>query len=478
MVEKSTRFKLLLVLMCVITATACSNLHGEQDANESNNTPLGRTEATSQGVEFFEGSLNDALSQAEKEDKNVFVFLTYDFGMWGQSCIVMREVVFSDPEVGEYFNKRFVNIEVDIENAFHFWNDVSVHDEFNLVVLPTYLISDGKGNGLGHAHGRASPKQLVSIVSRLLGETDSMFDELQTRYESGERSSQFIQQYLMAATEELAFRQLDRDDEASVNTYETEREKYKQIADAYFMSKPTIDLINETDAHLIMYFSEPPLRGDELVEFVLQHYDEFLAVSSETAMAQFMLHATTNAAEAAALAGDEKFIEYVAALESYPLNQALDHERTRVSKSEHFPESIKYGLEFEYYKARGDWIGAYAVLQTRLEEERDWPKYWSYSTVAAELVQSDIPAHHETALEYGRELHISNPEDPSYAAVYVAALMVTGKQTSADRVSEQYRKRVSRLFGDSTQLNRYEDELSSLLDRINETTTLEEQKIN
>ncbi|MXZ44587.1 MAG: DUF255 domain-containing protein [Gammaproteobacteria bacterium] len=464
--KKITRFNLLLISICALTWAGCSSSIEEENNDLSSNSDSAPVEQARQGIEFFQGSFTDALAQAETEDKDVFVFFKLDYGSWRPSCLVMREVVFQVSKVGEYFNKRFVKFEVDFDKGFPHWVDIYVHKEFDLAFWPTYLILDSKGNSLGYAQGRASPSQLISVISRVIGESESNFDTWQDRYDSGERSPEFVQQFLMKAIEELVYGKHKSEGIA----------KYKEIAEAYFDSKPDAELINETDAHLIMYFYEPPVRGDKLVEFVLEHYDEFLAVSSETAMSQFTLHATTNAIEVAAQAGDEKFVEYVEALETYPLKQAVDHERTRVPRSHHFPEFIKSHWGVDYHKVRGEWDHVYEILQAVLDEqaeERVWPRYWTHSTVAAELLQSNNPAHREKAVSYGKTLYESNDQDPSYAAVYVAALQASGKKYSAIQVSEQYRKRMSR-FGRRMQLNTYESSLSSLLDRINETATSEE----
>ncbi|MXZ44865.1 MAG: hypothetical protein F4Z01_07825 [Gammaproteobacteria bacterium] len=472
--KKFIRFSSLFVSICVLASTGLSNSNNDENNEPSSKSHAEPVEYTNQGTEFFDGSLKDALAQAEREDKDVFVFY---YAPWTPLWVIMKEAVFPDPDVGKFLNQRFVSFEFDLGNIdLHKgeFESVADDDEGIDLVEPTYFIMDNKGNSIGHAHGRASPDQLISIVSRLLGETDSMFGDLQTRYESGERSSKFIQQYLTAAIEELSFRQLNSDDEASVNAYEAEGEKYKQIADEYFQSKPDAELINETDAHLIMYFCEPPMRGDRLVEFVLRHYDEFLAVSSETAMSQFTLHATTNACKVTAEAGDEKFMEYVEALETYPLKQAVDYERTRRPQSDHLPEFINLKWGLDYHKERGAWDRVYEILIERLEALGETAREWDYMQVARELVQSDNQAHLETAVKYGRNLHESKPKNPNYAAVYVAALQVSGKKYTAVQVSEQYRKKMSRLSYDKEQLKTYDHELSVLLEKIKEAATSDE----
>lgn len=472
MKKKNSRLTILLISICVMTGVACSSPSPTKDENSEVSSET-QTDTSRQGVEFFKGSFEDGLAQAKKEGKDIFVF----FNLTSLApCVVMQEAVFPLPEVGEYFNERFVNFHVDIErNGISLIaHKITMDYEYRLVIYPAYLILDSSGKGIGHAQGRAPPKQLISAISRVIGESEPTFDTWQERYDSGDRSPKFVQKYLMELIEELTYGQPDSEVQASMGAFRDEVGRYKEIADAYFASKPHADLINETDAHLIMYFYEPPTRGEELVEFVLQHYNEFLAVSSETAMAQFTLHATTNAVRVTAQAGDEKFFEYVEALESYPLKQAVDHERTRVSESQHFPEFIKSTWGMDYLKARGEWDRVYEILHERLEEKGDSAIQWDYIQVARELVQSDKPAHHEVAIEYGKRAHDWERKNPAFTAVYVAALAAAGKKYSAVLVSEQYRKKMSRFESDRMQLNKFDHELSWLLERINEGTSPED----
>ena len=479
--KKITSLNVLLISICALTWAACSNSNEEQNDELSSNSESAPVEEASQGIEFFQGSYKEALAQAQQEDKYVFLFVDMPGSL---NCDVMRETVFPLPEVGEYFNKRFVSFRENLRetsidpssNIEQVETDTEDDDEFVLVEFPTYIISDNSGEELGLVQGRLSSKQLISVINRVIGESESTFDKWQERYDSGERSPQFIQQYLMAVIEEISLVIHNGEFRSNTTTFREDIAKYKEIADEYFASKPSTELINETDAYLIMYFNEPPVRGDELVEFVLKNYDEFLAVSSEMVMAQFALHATTNSIEVTARAGDEKFVEYVEALETHPLKQAVDYERTRVPRSHHFPESIQSHWGVEYHKVRGEWDQVYEILQAVLKEQEEnpvWPQYWSYSTVAAELLQSDNPAHLESALEMGKTIYESNDRNPNYVAVYVAALQASGKKYSAMQVSEQFSRKMTR-FGFRSQLNSYENTLASLLDRINETATSEE----
>ncbi|MXY56458.1 MAG: DUF255 domain-containing protein, partial [Gammaproteobacteria bacterium] len=65
------------------------------------------------GIEFFDGSWDDAFAAAEENGQLVFVDV---YTEWCGPCKLMDANVFPKDAVGEYFNARFVNIKLDAED--------------------------------------------------------------------------------------------------------------------------------------------------------------------------------------------------------------------------------------------------------------------------------------------------------------------------------------------------------------------------
>ncbi|MEM7655530.1 MAG: thioredoxin family protein [Bacteroidota bacterium] len=65
------------------------------------------------GIQFFEGSLAEAKAKAEAEGKLLFV---ESYADWCGPCKLMAREVFSDPEVGAYFNEHFINVKLDMDD--------------------------------------------------------------------------------------------------------------------------------------------------------------------------------------------------------------------------------------------------------------------------------------------------------------------------------------------------------------------------
>ncbi|MXW54982.1 MAG: DUF255 domain-containing protein [Gammaproteobacteria bacterium] len=425
---------ILVYAIAALALTACSTPNEDtvalgHVAAQSNTSP-----PTSQGINFFDGSFEDALVLAAQSEKMVFVDV---YTIWCGPCVVMQETVFPLPEVGEFFNARFVNYKLDAENEEQ--DGPELEARFDIEAYPTYLILDHNGNELHRASSALPSDQFISMVSRMLGESESAFEEMQKRYDSGERSTEFIRQYLLDATVELSLRELNNQDIDSVRAYYEEGEKYKTIASEYFASRPLLDLINETDIQLVMHFCTGDPRGEEIVEFLIDNYDEVLAVSSEAAMSQLILEATLTSAAKTAQAGDEKFTEYIDALDSYPLSKAVDYERNRDPNSRMLPEKLRFSWETPYLLARKDFDGLIEVYEGRFEKWGDATTATHYSSAASKIILSEESVHRKVALEYAERGYELDQDDPFVVATYVSALMGVERKGDAQSIVEEYR---------------------------------------
>ena len=64
-----------------------------------------------QGIEFFHGSWEEALAEAKKQEKPIFVDA---FTTWCGPCKMMSRSVFTEEEVGTFFNENFISLKIDM----------------------------------------------------------------------------------------------------------------------------------------------------------------------------------------------------------------------------------------------------------------------------------------------------------------------------------------------------------------------------
>ncbi len=71
-------------------------------------------EEKDEGITFFEGTFEEALATAKKENKIVFLDA---YASWCGPCKAMQRYSFISEEVGEFYNKHFINIKIDMEKG-------------------------------------------------------------------------------------------------------------------------------------------------------------------------------------------------------------------------------------------------------------------------------------------------------------------------------------------------------------------------
>jgi thioredoxin-related protein len=109
------------------------------------------------GIQFFEGSFQDALELAKKENKLIF----FDaYASWCGPCNRMKSKVFTQEEVGSYFNSRFINIKIDMEKG----EGPSLAKKYRVTAYPTLLFIDHTGKLIHGAVGYHNPSSLIDLA--------------------------------------------------------------------------------------------------------------------------------------------------------------------------------------------------------------------------------------------------------------------------------------------------------------------------
>ncbi|MBP3343739.1 MAG: thioredoxin family protein, partial [Bacteroidales bacterium] len=112
------------------------------------------------GVKWEAGSLQQALEKAAGNKKGPSVVFLDCYTSWCGPCKMMAEKVFPTKEAGEYFNKRFVNIKIDMEKG----EGPAIGKKYGVRAYPTFLILDAQGNEIGRVVGGG---QLESFIKKV-----------------------------------------------------------------------------------------------------------------------------------------------------------------------------------------------------------------------------------------------------------------------------------------------------------------------
>jgi thiol:disulfide interchange protein len=118
------------------------------------------SQPTDTGITFFEGTFNEALAQADKDKKLVFLDI---YAVWCGPCKRLKATTFKDQAVGEYFNKRFVSIAIDGEKG----EGPALAQKLKLTAYPTLYVLDSKGNLVRKIVGYRTAEQLLAEIKML-----------------------------------------------------------------------------------------------------------------------------------------------------------------------------------------------------------------------------------------------------------------------------------------------------------------------
>ena len=211
-----------------------------------------------QGIEFEYGSLDEALAKAKKENKIVFMDC---YTTWCGPCKYLAKNIFTQKEVGDFFNKNFVNVKMDMESEA----GKPLMAKYNVSAFPTLLWLDADGNIQHKTVGAGDAKALL-VTAKTAVDPENSWGALNKKFVAGERSAAFLQNFISISSK------------AGFDT--------KTAAEAYYSTKKLEQLINAEDMELIV--STVKSASDEKFLFVLKNKAKFYAVSEKAKVDQFI----------------------------------------------------------------------------------------------------------------------------------------------------------------------------------------------
>ncbi|MEO1262178.1 MAG: thioredoxin family protein [Bacteroidota bacterium] len=162
--------------------------------------------ADAQGIQFDKGEWKEILAKAEQENKLIFVDA---YAAWCGPCKKMDRDVFSQKEVGSYFNAKFVNAKIDMEKG----EGPRLARSFGVMAYPTLLFVNSRGDVVHRSVGYHTTDLLLELGEAALDPNKNM-GSIAMKYEAGDRSPDLLYN--------LALAKLDAMD----GTYEKVAEEY------------------------------------------------------------------------------------------------------------------------------------------------------------------------------------------------------------------------------------------------------------
>lgn len=149
---------------------------------------LSFTTTKAQGIEFFHGTWEEALTEAKLQEKVIFIDA---FAVWCGPCKRMANNVFPDEKVGEFFNRYFINMKLDMERG----EGLEFRKEYPVAAFPTLFFINSEGEVVQKVKGAKDVKSLLDLGKKVLSLSDNS-EEYAELYEAGERDPEFIYKYV------------------------------------------------------------------------------------------------------------------------------------------------------------------------------------------------------------------------------------------------------------------------------------------
>lgn len=146
------------------------------------------TSATSQGIEFFHGEWKEALEEAKKHDKIVFVDA---YAKWCGPCKRMAREVFTQAPVGEFFNTNFVNLKLDMEIP----DGRSFGKKYPVSAFPTLFFLTPEGEVIKKVTGGQKADNLIALGKAAIKGFDKSGDYA-AKYNEGNRDFELVYNYV------------------------------------------------------------------------------------------------------------------------------------------------------------------------------------------------------------------------------------------------------------------------------------------
>ena len=146
--------------------------------------------AQGDGIQFNESSWAKILQQATEENRLIFLDA---YTSWCGPCKKMARDVFPQKEIGEFYNEKFINVQLDMEKG----EGVKVAQDYDIKVYPTLLFIDGKGNLIHRSAGYHDTDQFLALGNIAL-DPSKRLSAMERQYARGDRSPEFLWNYTHA----------------------------------------------------------------------------------------------------------------------------------------------------------------------------------------------------------------------------------------------------------------------------------------
>lgn len=212
---------------------------------------LAFTQVSAQGIEFYQGSFEEALAEAKSQGKLIFVDA---YAEWCGPCKQMAKTVFKEESVGDFYNQNFINMKIDMEKG----EGPTLAKTYRVTAYPTFFFIDEDGKIVASAKGGRKTKQFISLGENALKKYDKSA-VYAAEYEAGKITPELLRKYAYALI--------------------SSKKEHLKIANEYLDSEK--DLTSETNLKAIFDFATE--SDSRIFDLLIENKEKIIKLKSETA---------------------------------------------------------------------------------------------------------------------------------------------------------------------------------------------------
>lgn len=343
------------------------------------------------GIEFFQGTWEEALAKAKAEEKVIFVDA---YAVWCGPCKMMAKNVFPKEEVGAFYNKHFINMQIDMERGM----GLEFAKKYPVRAYPTLFYIDANGEVVHKAVGAQREEALISIGRRVLDMLDVSADYA-AEYEGGNREPELIYKYVRA---------LNKSGKNSLkvsNDYLRNQENLKTPFNLKFILEATVE------------------ADSKIFDWLVEYRKQIVALTSEDEVNQRIF----DACEATA----QKAIEFRS---EFLVEEAIDKMR------KHYPERLtafESQIWMQFYVATDD-AKSYAKEAKKYAKKEAYEDARELQNLVTEIVQ-----HFEQdsqAMKLAEDIAkraVAVGQSSLYHLIYADVLYRNGNKSDAQKIARE-----------------------------------------
>lgn len=367
-----------------------------------------------QGINFFEGTWEEAKELAASQKKLIFVDA---FAKWCGPCKRMASQVFTNPSVGSYYNDNFINLKIDMEEGM----GLSFRQQYPVSAFPTLFYIDEKGEVVKKIVGGKSANDFIEIGKSIIASYDRSGQYVE-RYEKGERDFDLVLEYVKA---------LNQANKSSL-----------KVANDFLRNNPDLP----TDQKSLFLFESLTNADSRLFTLFIEDLDRIRQLKSESEINGKIESACWNTVYNAI---------------SFEVKDLLAEAQNKMDQ--YLPaqsKAFRLKSDYEFAQAINDikWMSSTALNMSKELYKND----------AEELVTlaEELMLYHELYPDMANTAEVilaqavkTNSDNPEYRLAYSKVLLANNKKSKALKEAEKALKKTS-------ESDRCYDELEELIQKI------------